>query len=180
MGVQIPPAPIMAFGHHNFCSGLLKMQCEVCEKYIAEGKQVRIEGSVVITCPDCARYGEVLDNISSKKTKVQKPQKARENTSFNIEGDSLKDDYARIIHNKRERKNLKQEELAKKINEPASLINKIERGRIKPNLKVAKKLEHILEINLFETKSSEDTDDYSSSNEGDLTLGEVVVIKKKK
>ena len=46
------------------------MQCEICAKIIAEGKKVRLEGSVVTTCDSCASYGTVIEEVSTKKKKV--------------------------------------------------------------------------------------------------------------
>ncbi len=54
------------------------------------------------------------------------------------------------IRQGREEKGLSQVELAKNLNERASLIKKLERGEVLPTEKVRKKLEKHLKINLLE------------------------------
>jgi putative transcription factor len=54
------------------------------------------------------------------------------------------------IRQGREERGLSQVELAKNLNERASLIKKLERGEVLPTEKVRKKLEKYLKINLLE------------------------------
>ncbi len=84
-------------------------------------------------------------------------------------------DYDDRIRSAREKKGLSQEDLAKKLNEKASLIRKLERGDILPSDSVQKKLERSLGISLSESADTDSEWDGSASTT--TTLGDVVKRK---
>lgn len=141
---------------------------------------MKIEGSVVVTCDDCARYGEVVGFVSSrdKKKPALKPEE-KEDVSFDAGGDELIDNYPEVIRKKREMHELKQEDLAKLINEPASLIHRVETGRMEPSLEVARKLQKALGVRLLHKSDSGSIDSVKPTESDELTLGDMVVIKKR-
>lgn len=94
------------------------------------------------------------------------------------EMEELASDYDEQIRAAREREGLSQEDLAKSLNEKASLIRKLERGEILPSDDVQKKLERHLDISL--TAGSDDGDEeWESSGSMTQTLGDVVKRKEK-
>jgi putative transcription factor len=95
------------------------------------------------------------------------------------EMDEVAQDYDQRIRNARESEGLSQEDLAKQLNEKASLIRKLERGDTLPTDSVQRKLEKALGISLTEgAASTDDDEDYSSdSSTGTYTLGDVVKRK---
>ena len=84
--------------------------------------------------------------------------------------------YGSLIKNAREKMGLKQEELAKKLNEKESIIQKIETANFKPGMKLAKKLERFFGIKLIEEVEVEKVKIKKESSES-FTLGHF--IKKK-
>lgn len=156
------------------------MQCEICGKYIDKGKRVRVEGSTIITCEECSRYGEVVGVASSYEVKKPAPIVGdRKEASFEVKEDELIDDYSEIIRKTRECRGMTQEELAKSVNEPASLVHRIETGRIEPSLQIARKLEKKLGIRLFQESGALDINPVKTKIPDELTLGDLVVIKKR-
>lgn len=160
------------------------MQCEVCDKYMVEGKRVRIEGSVVITCDACARYGEVVGFASGVEKKkpaaAQEVSEKKEVVDFAVGGsEELVENFAEVIRDKRMRRGLKQEELAKLINEPTSLIHRLENGSFEPSPTVVKKLQHALGVKLLHKSEDVGLPPQKEKDEGEVTLGDMVVIKKK-
>ncbi len=93
------------------------------------------------------------------------------------EMDELVADYDQRIREARESRSLSQEELAKQLNEKASLIRKLERGDMLPSDEVQTKLERSLEISLVESGSGEETEWEGGSSTGSYTLGDVVTRK---
>ncbi|MEM3564990.1 MAG: multiprotein-bridging factor 1 family protein, partial [Candidatus Jordarchaeaceae archaeon] len=91
----------------------------------------------------------------------------------------LVEDYAYKIRRAREGKGLSHEELAKKINERVTIIKKIETGKMQPSLALVKKLEKELQINLTEKSDSKIMTTTSKDQSKELTLGDIIKIKKK-
>jgi len=95
------------------------------------------------------------------------------------EMDEVAQDYDQRIRNARERAGMSQEQLAKQLNEKASLIRKLERGDTRPSDGVQRKLEKALDISLTEGAGDEETEWEGSSAAGETTLGDVVQRKDK-
>jgi len=157
------------------------MECELCGRSILEGKKVKIEGSILTACDQCSEYGEIIKTVKKKKPVKEKTRKAKKKIEFNIEtDDELIEEYGYAIKKARELKHLTQEELAKKINEPISVIKKIESMKYEPNNKIVSKLENKLAIKLKQRKQSKKITQSERIQSRDMTLGDVIVVKKKK
>ena len=92
--------------------------------------------------------------------------------------DEVVQDYDDRIRTARESKGLTQEELAKQLNEKASLIRKLERGDVLPSDSVQRKLERELGIDLTMGGSGDDDAEWSAgSSTSGTTLGDVVKRK---
>jgi putative transcription factor len=93
------------------------------------------------------------------------------------EMDELAQDYDTIVREARESAGMSQEDLARQLNEKASLIRKIERGDTLPSDDVQRELESELGIDLSAGSSGEETDWSSDSSSGSYTLGDMVERK---
>jgi len=160
------------------------MQCEICGGYIEVGKRVRVEGAIVTACDRCAGYGEVVAVVRKPKPRLKrgvgkgKEKQVTEEDEIKFE-EELIEHYPQVIKSERESLNLKQEELAKKINEPASLIHRIESGRMEPTTEVARKLERVLRIKLIKKVKDMEFKE-TKAEKGGLTLGDLVVVRDKR
>ena len=130
-----------------------------------------IEGTELDVCSNCARFGKILHKpnpavIEKAIRKKQMPKKEEPDLV-------IVPDYGRIIKEKRERKGLKQEELAKAISERESLIQKIESGHLEPSIRLARKLESFLKIRLVE-EYQEKRIIGQDSRSGTLTIGDLI------
>jgi len=162
------------------------MECEICGRYIEKGKRIRVENSTVVACNGCSGYGEVVGAVQLKVKKMAViPKKPLPVADAGIEIDEenkegeLIDEYPKVIRKSREKLGIKQEELAKAINEPASLIHRIESGRIKPSPEVVRKIQKRLKIRLFDKSKEDSALIPSKSDSRELTLGDLVVVKKR-
>ena len=135
------------------------MECEICGRQVSDNpKKAKIEGSVMIVCDECAKLG-----------KIQKaPPKEELVEDFNVK-----------IRKARESKNLSREELGQKIYEKVSVINRIESGKMIPDIRLTKKLENALNITLIENVEELDLSKYTGNPSQGRTLGNVVKIKKR-
>ena len=89
----------------------------------------------------------------------------------------LAQDYDDRIRTAREGKWLSQSDLAKKLNEKASLIRKLERGDTLPSDDIQGKLERFLDIDLDEAGDVDESEWSADSSTGETTLGDVVERK---
>ncbi|MBN2110301.1 MAG: TIGR00270 family protein [Methanosarcinaceae archaeon] len=160
------------------------MQCEICGADIrGPSFKIIIDGSELIVCGRCSQHGKNVDKRTPVSRKIaptapvgQRRRKPKPK-GFEAFSDELVADYASVIKEAREKKQLTHDELAHHIKEKASLIKKLERGEIVPEEDVRKKLERELDIKLTE-RSSEDDWGGERLNKG-TTLGDIVTIKRK-
>lgn len=164
------------------------MQCEMCGSVVdSELLRAEIEGSVINVCAKCSRYGKVIAKVKQapvlKKSEQKKAQeKAPAATPVDQSGEivfMIVPDYANKIKAGRERLGLKQEELAKRLNERDSLLSKIETGTVEPSMKLARKLEHFFNIKLIEEHKEEAQSKSSKDAKGEVTLGDFARIRKR-
>ncbi len=151
------------------------MQCEMCGKE-ARLFKTRIEGTVLNVCRSCSAYGEVISEVKREvlpKRKI-KPKKPEPEVIFIVD-----ENYPQIIKERREKLGLKQEELARKISEKESVINKLESGSMIPNLKLAKKLERFLKVKLISEELAEvkPSPQQSPKLKETYTMGDFITIK---
>jgi len=145
----------------------------------------RVEGVQMSLCSKCGQHG-----IREKEPKRTFSFKSHTNKNQPEVIEMINENYSNLVKNAREKKGLKQKELAKKILERESLIHNVESGHMKPSMKLATKLEKFLDINLIikykeETKKSKEELNIQRSNHNNdeisdekFTIGDM--IKKRK
>ena len=146
----------------NLVNNLLDMNCEICGKPI-EGRPIRtkIDGSVLEVCKECSKFGRVQKDTPlerkfvsrNKKGNPQRPKANKQNVQRRRREepmDELVEDYNVLIRKARESKGWTREELGAKMYEKVSVINRIESGKMEPDIKLAKKFEKTLGITIIE------------------------------
>ena len=169
------------------------MNCEICGKPI-EGKPIRtkIDGSVLEVCKECSKFGRVqrdtpLERKFVSRNKKGNPQKknrppARPKAVQRRRDEPMEElveDFNTIVRKARESRGWTREELCAKIYEKVSVINRIESGKMEPDIKLAKKLEKTLNITLIEKYDDIDLESFKSAASGPNTLGSIVKIKRR-
>ncbi len=163
----------------------INKECQICGSLIwGKGQKVLLEGARITVCQVCAQYGTKIHE--RPRVKVQKhPQvnkfKTPQKKSFNKRDGFLEpsleivEDYGKRVRNARYANNLTQEQFAKKIHEKESLIRRIEAEKVKPTIKIAKKIEKAYNISLLkETDDIEiDTRKYLKKSKGS-SLGDFI------
>ena len=88
--------------------------------------------------------------------------------------------YDSKIRQAREKLGLSLEELGKKINEKASVLSKLETGKMAPNNMLVTKLEHALKIKLLvPIKEEKMSVELPRATASEPTLGDLVQLNKK-
>jgi putative transcription factor len=155
--------------------------CDMCGLSSSKLISMKIEGTIMNVCPNCARYGNSLESPSKRVNNFTSNHVRREY----VDPDANKiitNNFSSIVKNARERKGLKQEQVAKQLNEKESLIHSIESGSLKPRFKTARKLEKFFKIHLIEEITNFSKDKNISSNEEakPLTMGDLLKKAMKK
>jgi putative transcription factor len=176
--------------------------CEICGNVI-EGRGIErmIEGTKMIVCSSCARFGEATKRsppVTSTISGIPKRRKRKTTTSTHTPKSKRRkvsipspekffsryeivDDYSTIIRKAREKIELTQEELGQELNVKGSVIQKFETGKTKPvDPKSILKLESILNIKIHKPIEKEEYVPPKTKGQDFTTLGEVVKFRKKK
>ncbi|MBU1120943.1 MAG: multiprotein bridging factor aMBF1 [archaeon] len=154
------------------------MQCEVCGKLIARKNAfiISTDGVKMNVCDDCSSYGKVLHTPPKKPARIIKPSPNpfKRAESYEME---LIDGIGEIIRKEREKRNLKIKELAEKIFEKESVVQRIESGKFTPTDEVIRKLEKFIGRSLREKKEDQVKDE-GRDEAGAITLADFLKEKK--
>jgi len=165
-----------------------QLRCEVCGRKI-HGKPYRalIEGAKLTVCLECSKHGTIVKEEAKPKTMALKPkvnlssQTSKTQETLMDASVELVENFDQKIRQAREKLGLSHEELGRKINEKVSLLKKVETRKIKPDNKLAAKLEYTLKIKLLAPAQEEKIPQtkITKSPSQELTLGDLVQLNKK-
>lgn len=146
--------------------------------------KVIIEGAVVVACPQCARLGKIYVEPRRPRPPPQPavtsylPRPARPSSHESIGELEVVEDHAARIRKAREKIGLTQEDLAARVKERLSMIQKIESGKMTPDLRLCRELEHSLRIELLAPRV--ETPEVTGLTAGpNVTLGDIVKVRRK-
>lgn len=126
------------------------MRCEICGKGVEKAQKVKVEGAIVNTCRDCARFGVRVGPLHKATQWTGKSGYKKRSWPGKEEEKEIIEDYYKAIRTAREKLGFTQEELARAINEKTSVIARLESKGLFPDDALAKKLERTLKIRLFQ------------------------------
>ncbi|MDD1768123.1 MAG: multiprotein bridging factor aMBF1 [Methanomassiliicoccales archaeon] len=162
------------------------MICELCGREADRTTPILIEGTALRVCRDCMKFGDVSKTakkeVATKSAiaeRLEQRQRRMRSKDVYVEEETyeLVADYPRLIRDARAARDWKQETLAAKLNERTSVINKLERGDIRPDDVLIKKVEKELGIVLRE-KVPVIKPESKSTGGKELTLGDLMKMKK--
>ncbi len=154
-----------------------------------------IEGAKLTVCSECAKHGTIIWEEPKQKHKLSEPAAAKTMPKPVIKPQGvaaqhktveneleLVEDFDVKIRLAREKMGLTHEDLGKKINEKVSVLKKIETRKIKPDDRLAAKLEHALKIKLLVPPSEEKVPKAAvpKTSNRELTLGDLIKLDKGK
>jgi putative transcription factor len=170
-------------------------QCEMCGAEKSSLTTTKVEGAELELCDDCKDFGTAVETESTSTTSTKYSTSSSDGSSSSSSSgsggssggggrrrdmfdqmDEIASDYDERITAAREREGMSREDLAKELNEKASLIGKLERGDTLPSDDVKAKLEKRLDVSLSEG-SGDDGSDWESDSSMTQTLGDVVERK---
>ncbi len=151
---------------------------------------IKIEGAELSVCPSCAKHGERVVHSKPQRQKTTSkpyshqrttPSKPMSSKPFRREeqGGMLVSDYHEKIRLARQRMKLTQKEVSIQTKISTPELQSIETGKMRPPDKIVKTLERFFGIKLTEEVQSYRPKD-QKKGPAQQTLGDIVVIKKKK
>ncbi len=167
------------------------MNCEICGIEIkGEPYKTKIDNSVMATCKECSRYGKVQSKPQPPKPKSPKRRivnnAPRQNNNKKVysrrskeEDFEIVEDYAKIIRQKREIRGLTQKEFGAQLYERESVVHKIEQGKMVPDIKLARKIEKLLNVTIIEELNSDEKEFLDPRQFKEATIGDIAIIKRK-
>jgi putative transcription factor len=165
----------------------MELNCEICGSEIyGPSKRIILEGSKLLVCMKCSNLGEPDINAErypsrTKRRTLGTPVKKRTSESRlprEVEELEVAEDFPKMIKEAREKKKMSQQDLARTVKERLSIIQKIELGKMTPDLRISRALEHILRIKLLLPRSETPIETDKPDQTG-LTLGDVIQYKKR-
>jgi putative transcription factor len=162
------------------------MICELCGKETDRTTPILIEGTTLRVCKECMKFGDVsktgkkeVATRSAITERLEQRQRRMRPKDVYVEEETydLVADYSKLIKEARAAREWKQETLAAKMNERTSVINKLERGDIRPDDALVKKLEKELGI-VMKEKVPVIKPDSKATGGKELTLGDLIKMKK--
>ena len=151
------------------------MRCEICgKKILGRPIRVKIEGSLMQTCNKCSKHGKV----QKEPQRIVKSTSTKRRPRFREVSNEILEDFNKLVRDAREKKGWSREDLGEKIYEKVSVINRIETGKMVPDIKLARKLERTLNIKLIEKMENEVPDDIGIRRIKGATIGDIARIKK--
>ncbi len=155
---------------------------------------IEIEGAVLSVCPSCAKHGKQVTKPKPKKTgfsgtrttpSLQSRTSTRRPTSKPYRGRSeddskeLASDYHERIRLARQKKRMTQKDVSIQTKISVQELQSIETGKMRPPDAIIAKLEKFFNIKITETVTTYSPKDQKKGS-AFRTLGDVVVLKKKK
>ena len=156
--------------------------CEICGAKIAGRPYIaEVDGVEMVLCASCylklARSGRArLVRAVEKPTRVKPKREVRRSRLTSIAYEVV-EDYAERISEARLRRGLTPREVAERLRISEAVYRKIEQGKFKPSLDLARRIERILGVKIVEPVE-EIVEEEASGTLEPPTLGDIVVIRR--
>lgn len=140
----------------------------------------------MLVCSSCQHLGKPYQEEPSVPMRPFAPTRLRMPKTIHrrapelprgMEESEVAEDYSKLVRSHRMKMGLSQEELARRVKERLSVIQKIETGKIAPDSRLCRELEHELRIKLLVPRTATPAPKMAAPAE--VTLGDIVRVKGK-
>lgn len=164
------------------------MNCDICGKEIVgPAFRVKVEGAKMLVCRSCQGLGKpyreepVIPPPRSSFTGVVRlpriPTRRPAELPKEVEEFDVAENFSDLVRKRRMKLGWSQEDLARRVKEKLSVIQKIETGKISPDTQLCRQLQHELKIKLLVSRKEIPSPKIAAPAE--VTLGDIVKIKGK-
>jgi len=166
--------------------------CEICGRECYSTREISLEGALLQACNRCAELGKPVPRTKPPSSKSSIPRTRshsvpRSSSTGRYPSTRSRpqrrelvpvEDFTKLIRKAREQRGMAQKDVARQLHERASVITKVESGKMAPTISLARKLERLFKLTLLEEAESVDLS--PGTSQSSATLGDVVQIKRKK
>jgi len=162
------------------------LNCDICgREIVGQAFKVKVEGAKLLVCRNCQALGTPYqeDPAPPRPRPIgfvrshQLPERRPVELPKEIQELDIAENFSALVRNRRMKLGWSQDDLAKKVKEKLSVIQKIETGKITPDTQLCRRLQHELKIKLLVPRKEAPAPKISTPTE--LTLGDIVKIKGK-
>ncbi len=162
------------------------MECEICGRKVDKLFDILVEGTKLKVCSDCSKSF----SVTIRPRKVGKsPFKLKNRFKNEVKGEEEYDTevVSKVLREIRMKYGLTQKQLAQVLCVRESIIRRLERGELKPDPSIVKKIEKQFKIEIQPESEEElerilsgdveNTDSRVTEREEPLTLGDIARIR---
>ncbi len=175
-GAQIPKIRAKTV----FVEGTVLWVCDQCYAKLVKAKTPQLTAQISKPSSSPAGVGRAIQRRVTMKgsTPLLSNVSTRRRTA-QLERYDLVEDFAQRIRSARERLGWPVSTLAEKVKESTTTIRRIESGKLRPTIDLARRLEEVLGIKLLVPVVEEETGVEGVRTSKYVTLGEIVAIRSK-
>ena len=163
------------------------MNCDICgREVVGPAFKVKVEGAKMLVCRNCQHLGEPYQEdlilpqprpragiVRLSRIPVRRPAELPKE----IQELEVAENFADIIRKRRMKLGMSQEDLANRVKTKLSIIQRIETGKIAPETRLCRELQHELKIKLLVPRKEAPAPKTAAPSE--ITLGDIIKIKGK-
>ena len=168
------------------------LNCDICGREIGgQAFRIEVEGAKMLVCHVCQKLGKPYEEEQLPSPRPQHQtrspgvphtptplSKRKVELPKEMAQVDLVEDIAQKVRVNRAKLGLSQEDLAKRVKEKLSVIQKIETGKIDPDIRLCRELEHELKVKLL-IPHIETEEMPKGPPPSEVTLGDIIKIKDK-
>ena len=162
------------------------MNCDICGREIAgQAFKVKVEGAKMLVCRNCQALGKPYQedpapqrprSTSTGFVRLPRlPEKKPAELPKEIQELDIAENFSDLVRKRRMKLGWTQVDLARKVKEKLSVIQKIETGKITPDTQLCRQLQHELKIKLLVPRKEAPAP--KTATPAEVTLGDIVKIK---
>ena len=159
------------------------MNCDICgREIVGPAFKVKVEGAKMLVCRNCQGLGKPYQETPAFRRPgpgiIRLPRTATRRAAElpkEIQELDIAENFADLIRKRRMKLGISQEDLAKRVKEKLSVIQKIEVGRIAPDTRLCRELQHELKIKLLVPRK--ETPPPKRAAPSEVTLGDIINIR---
>jgi len=160
------------------------LNCDICgREIVGQAFKVKVEGAKMLVCRNCQTLGQPYQEdpappplrASGFVRLTRLPERRPTELPKDIQELDIAENFSELVRKRRMKLGWSQEDLARKVKEKLSVIQKIETGKITPNTQLCRQLQHELKIKLLVPRKEAPAPKTAAPTE--VTLGDIVKIK---